>query len=315
MAATNEPSQKPLRIDIAVCTFRRPEVVQTLRSLAAITVPARAVIRIIVADNDVEPTAKPHIEALRSKMPFDITYVHCPASNISLARNACLDNSTGDFLAFIDDDETASKEWLAALLETARATGAEAVLGPVRAAYDMSAPAWMRHGDFHSTRPVWVGGEIRTGYTCNVLLNVGAPAVIGRRFKLALGKSGGEDTDFFSAMHDAGGSIAFAQEAWVHEPVPEKRASFSWLSKRRFRSGQTHGRLLSEKSTRSRQPWNLALASAKSAYCSLATLLFLPSPVYRNRYALRAIMHAGVVSGLLGHKELQQYGATEVTSQ
>ncbi|WP_280662772.1 glycosyltransferase [Sinorhizobium garamanticum] len=315
MAAINQTSQNPMRIDIAVCTFRRPEVVQTLRSLAAITVPERAVIRIIVADNDVEPTAKPHVEALRAEMPFDITYVHCPASNISLARNACLDSSTGDFLAFIDDDETASKEWLTALLEAARATGAEAVLGPVRAGYDSSAPAWMRRGDFHSTRPVWVAGEIRTGYTCNVLLNLGAPAVIGRRFKLALGKSGGEDTDFFAAVHDAGGTIAFASEAWVHEPVPENRASLSWLSKRRFRSGQTHGRLLMEKSNRSRQPWNLALASAKSAYCSLATLLFLPSPVHRYRFALRAIMHAGVVSGLLGHKELEQYGATEVTSQ
>lgn len=314
-AATDETVQKPVLIDIAVCTFRRPELVQTLRSLAAITVPERAAIRIIVADNDVEPSARPRVEALRSEMPFDITYVHCPASNISLARNACLDTSTGDFLAFIDDDETASKEWLAALLEAARTTGADAVLGPVRAAYATSAPTWMRRGDFHSTRPVWVGGEIRTGYTCNALLNLAAPAVTGRRFKLALGKSGGEDTDFFAAMHDAGGTIAFASEAWVHEPVPENRASLAWLSKRRFRSGQTHGRLLTEKSNRSRQPWNLVLASAKSAYCALATLLFLLSPVHRNRYALRAVMHAGVVSGLLGHRELEQYGATEVTSQ
>lgn len=303
-----------MRIDIAVCTFRRPALVETLRSLAEITVPANAVIRIIVADNDIEPSARPHVEALRPEIPFDVTYVHCPASNISLARNACLDNSAGDFLAFIDDDETASKEWLAALLEAARTTGADAVLGPVRAAYETSAPAWMRRGDFHSTRPVWVGGEIRTGYTCNVLLKLGAPAVTGRRFRLALGKSGGEDTDFFAAMHEAGGTIAFASEAWIHEPVPENRASLSWLSKRRFRSGQTHGRLLAEKSTRSRQPWNLVVASAKSAYCALAAVLCLPSPVHRHRFALRAIMHAGVVSGLLGHEELQQYGATEVTS-
>ncbi|MCZ4089110.1 glycosyltransferase [Sinorhizobium psoraleae] len=312
MTATEKVS--PVRIDIAVCTFRRPELVQTLRSLAAIAVPAGAAIRIIVADNDIEPSAKPLVEALRAEMPFDLTYVHCPASNISLARNACLDSSTGDFLAFIDDDETASKEWLVSLLEAARTTRSDAVLGPVRATYGTSAPAWMRRGDFHSTRPVWVGGEIRTGYTCNVLLNIGAPALNGRRFKLALGKSGGEDTDFFAAMHDAGGTIAFASEAWVDEPVPEKRASLSWLSKRRFRSGQTHGRLLAEKSNGSRQPWNLALASAKSVYCSLATLLFLPSPVHRYRFALRAIMHAGVVSGLLGHKQLEQYGATGVTS-
>ncbi|RVQ01101.1 glycosyltransferase family 2 protein, partial [Sinorhizobium meliloti] len=31
-------------------------------------------------------------------------------------------------------------------------------------------------------------------------------------------------------------------------------------------------------------------------------------------FALRAVLHAGVISGLLGLKEIEQYGAREVTS-
>jgi succinoglycan biosynthesis protein ExoM len=302
-----------LQIDIGVCTFRRTELADTLRSLASLTAPESATIRVIVADNDATPSARALVELLRPEMPFEIIYVHCPASNISIARNACLDHSTGDFLAFIDDDETASEGWLLRLLETALATGADAVLGPVRAHYGPSAPAWMRSGDFHSTLPVWVKEEIRTGYTCNALLKLKAPALLGRRFKLALGKSGGEDTDFFTGMHGAGGVIAFAPEAWVHEPVPEQRASLSWLAKRRFRSGQTHGRLLAEGANGLRRSLNLALATAKSAYCGLAAAIFFPSPVRRYRYGLRAVLHAGVVSGLLGHEQLEQYGAREVT--
>jgi succinoglycan biosynthesis protein ExoM len=38
-------------------------------------------------------------------------------------------------------------------------------------------------------------------------------------------------------------------------------------------------------------------------------------PIPRYRYALRGIMHAGVVSGLLGIREIEQYGALESTSQ
>ena len=117
------------------------------------------------------------VDALRAELPFDIVYVHCPAANISIARNACLDNCSGDFLAFIDDDETASPEWLVELLAVAAATGADAVLGPVSAVYDDAAPGWMQRGDFHSTQPVWVGGEIRTGYTCNVLLRRASPSI------------------------------------------------------------------------------------------------------------------------------------------
>ncbi|USJ25519.1 glycosyltransferase [Ensifer adhaerens] len=297
------------QIDIAVCTFRRPELAETLHSLALITVPADVAIRIIVADNDVTPSAEALVNQMRPTMPCEILYVHCPASNISIARNACLDNSTGHYLAFVDDDETVSRTWLVQLLDTALTTGADVVLGPVRAEYTLSAPNWMRRGDFHSTRPVWVDGEIRTGYTCNVLIDLTRPVVFNRRFNLALGQTGGEDTEFFRHMHADGGRLAYAPDALVFEPVPEKRARLAWLAKRRFRSGQTHGRLLSEPGQAGSRVAEIVRATAKSGYCAIASLMLLGSPVARSRYALRAIMHAGVVSGLIGVRELQQYGA------
>lgn len=303
-----------VRVDIAVCTFRRPELAETLRSLAVITVPDRTAIRIIVADNDMEPSAARRVDALRSEIPFAIDYVHCPAGNISIARNACLDSATGDYLAFVDDDETVSREWLVRLLETATSTGAETILGPVRAGYDLDAPSWMRRGDFHSTRPVWVGGEIVTGYTCNVLLDRKKQPLAGRRFNLALGRTGGEDTEFFTHMHKDGGRIAYAPDALVYEIVPEKRASFEWLAKRRFRSGQTHGRLLAQAAAGHSRAVEIVRAAAKSGYCAAASLLFVAAPVVRSRYALRTIMHAGVVSGLCGVRELEQYGASEVAA-
>ena len=302
----------PVRIDIGVCTFRRPELEQTLLSLAAIAVPQGATLHIIIADNDATPSAGPRVDALRSAVPHEITYVHCPASNISIARNACLEHARGNFLAFIDDDETASTNWLVHLMEKAVATGADVVLGPVRAHYREGAPGWMRRGDFHSTFPVRVGTDYLTGYTCNALLRLQAPSLAGRRFNLALGRSGGEDTEFFTQMHRMGGKIAYAPEAWVHEPVPASRASLAWLAKRRFRAGQTHGRLIANPGFSGRLK-NLALAGAKCTYCAAAALISAFSPVNRWRYGLRAALHAGVVSGLLGVREIEQYGTLEAT--
>jgi len=296
------------RVDIGVCTFRRPELERTLRSLADLEVPEAVAVRIIVADNDAMPSARPLVDSLRSSLPFEVLYVHCPAANISIARNACLDNSDGDFLAFIDDDEEASAEWLLLLLMMAEATAADAVLGPVKARYDAAAPDWMRRGDFHSTNPVWVGDEIRTGYTCNVLLRTGSAPLAGRRFSLSLGTTGGEDTEYFTHMHRAGGRLAFAANAFVEEPVPGKRAQLSWLARRRFRMGQTHGRLLAQTEAPKRRPVLIALATAKAGYCMLASLAFAPFAIPRNRYALRALMHAGAISGLVGVREIQQYG-------
>ncbi len=301
----------PLQIDIGICTYRRASLDEALLSLAVLEVPVGTSLRIIVADNDKTPSAKDRVEALRPRIAHEIAYVHCPASNISIARNACLENTTGDFLAFIDDDEDASEDWLVELLATANSTKADAVLGPVRSVYADTAPQWMRVGDFHSTLPVWVAGEIRTGYTCNVLLRLASPHVAGRRFNLALGHTGGEDTEFFSHMHAAGGKIAFAENAYVYEPVTENRAGLGWLAKRRFRFGQTHGRLIQETGSGATRLKQIGLAAAKAGFCYAAALGCVFSAVPRYRYALRGVMHSGVVSGLLGVREIRQYGTAE----
>ncbi|MDX8536709.1 glycosyltransferase family 2 protein [Mesorhizobium abyssinicae] len=295
-------------IDICVCTFRRPELADTLRSIAAMDRPARFEIGVVVADNDDQPSAQPLVKALAQELKLPIRYRHAPARNISIARNACLDASVSDLVAFIDDDETASVRWLAELVATAEASGATAVLGPVRARYGSEAPAWMRKGDFHSTLPVWVRGEIRTGYTCNVLLRTSEASLRGRRFSLARGQTGGEDTEFFDTMVRDGGRIAFAPDALVEEVVPHARAAFDWLRRRRFRFGQTHGHLIGHGASGIRRVAQVGLASAKAAYCFAMAALTAISPVRRNRSVLRGIMHVGVVSGLVGVREIRQYG-------
>ncbi|TJV44546.1 MAG: glycosyltransferase family 2 protein [Mesorhizobium sp.] len=295
-------------IDIGVCTFRRPELADTLRSLAAMDMPRGFEVGIIVADNDDTPSARELVTALSRELAVPVRYRHCPARNISIARNACLDASEADFLAFIDDDETATARWLAELVTTAETSGAAAVLGPVRALYRPDAPDWMRRGDFHSTLPVWVQGEMRTGYTCNVLLRVGADSLRGRRFSLARGQTGGEDTEYFDQMHKAGGRIAFSPDAWVNEVVPRTRAAFDWLGRRRFRVGQTHGHLLGHNAGGIGLVKQIGLASVKALYCFAAALPVVASPVRRNRSVLRGIMHVGVVSGLVGIREIRLYG-------
>jgi succinoglycan biosynthesis protein ExoM len=295
-------------IDIGVCTFRRPELADTLRSLAALRMPEGFDVGVIVADNDDKPSAQALVAALSQELGLPIRYRHAPARNISVARNACLDASEADFLAFIDDDETATAGWLAELVATAEGSGATAVLGPVRALYRPDAPDWMRRGDFHSTLPVWVRGEIRTGYTCNVLLRLGSESLRGRRFSLARGQTGGEDTEFFDQVHRMGGRVVFSPDAWVNEVVPRARAAFDWLGRRRFRVGQTHGRLLSQNAGGIGLAKHVGLASAKAIFCFAAALPVVASPVRRNRTVLRGIMHVGVVSGLVGIRELRLYG-------
>jgi succinoglycan biosynthesis protein ExoM len=299
-----------LRIDVCVCTFRRPFLTETLRSLEALDAEGLD-LRILVADNDETPSAGPLVTAAARESRFPIAYVHAPARNISVARNACLELANAPLVAFIDDDELASPDWLQALLRGMQAQRADAVFGPVRAVYDDDAPGWMRSGDFHSTQPVFVDGTIRTGYTCNVLMRR-RPPFDAMRFRPELGRSGGEDTEFFHRLNTSGARLAYAPDAIVSEPVPKERASFGWLAQRKLRSGQTHGAWLASSGRGGVAA--MGLAAAKGLACLAMAAANLPSAPRWRRQFLRATLHYGVITGLAGARQQQIYGAGASTS-
>mgnify|MGYP001798137232 CR=1 FL=1 len=221
-----------MRVDICVCTFRRPSVAETLRTLFVQVLPADVEARIIVVDNDARPTAEATVRRAAETAGRSVRYMHHPGQNISAARNAALRASTSDLVAFIDDDETAPENWLATLLSKMKQSGADVVLGPVVSTYAEQAPGWMQRTAPHATQPVSVLGEITTGYTCNVLFNRSSPPLNDLCFDETLGRSGGEDTYFFARAYKHGARIAYTSEAPVFEPVPLERARLSWLVQR-----------------------------------------------------------------------------------
>jgi succinoglycan biosynthesis protein ExoM len=265
-------------------------------------------LRVIVADNAHEPAARELVEATGRELGLEMVYVHAPARNISIARNACLDAVSAEWLAFLDDDEIAEPQWLSALIGEAEQGRWDAVLGPVHAVYGTSAPEWVRQGDFHSTRPVFVRGRIETGYTGNVLIRRSLIESEGLRFQTELGRSGGEDEDFFNRLREAGGRIGFAPRAIAFEAVPPNRANLRWLLRRSFRFGQTYGRGLLMRSQRpAARARAAAVAGAKAAFCASAAIATLPLAARRNRYLTRAALHCGVVARLAGWTEVHLY--------
>ncbi|WP_221230596.1 glycosyltransferase family 2 protein [Brevundimonas variabilis] len=290
-------------IDVCICTFRRASLSVTLESIREQT-GWLGPVRIIVADNDDTPSALPLVEAAR-QTGLIIHYVHAPARNISIARNACLAATEAPLVAFIDDDEVAHTTWLDELVAALNADPRlVAVFGPVRALYPEHAPAWARKADLHSTEPVITPAGVDTGYTSNAMVR--ANALAGQRFDEALGRSGGEDTDLFTRLHKQGARYGVAPKAIVFEAVASDRLNTRWLATRAFRSGQTHARrFLAGINTRTRA---FAVAAAKCLYCMALTLLYAGSPSQWRRAWVRASLHAGAAARLCGFREGRLYG-------
>lgn len=293
----------PIHVDVLMCTFRRTEVAQSLASLDRQILPDGVTMRVIVADNDETPSAKERVEAHPMSCP--VHYVHAPARNISIARNACLDNATADWVAFIDDDEEAHPDWLASLLRTAKSSGVDGVFGPAIAEYGAEAPDWMREQDHHSNIPERRAGVVQTGHTCNALLRWGDVPWREARFDLQRGRSGGEDTEFFFRLGQMGATFEIDMDAIVTEPVAPKRLTLGWLFRRKFRMGQSYA--ASAPGLGGRIKLFLS-ACGKAAICGLAALAFTFSPEKRRYWALRGALHLGVCAGCLSMKQPEIYG-------
>ena len=289
----NEPE-----VDVFICTYKRSSLIDAVESVRRQEFPnARFCIHVI--DNDEAKSA----EFLTQKFP-DIHYHHAPRQNISIARNKALEIARRDYLAFMDDDQIASPNWLANLIQTQQEQNADIVLGPVLAAYPGNTSEWIRSGDFFTTRPTYKGGaKIETGYTGNVLIR---HSCIGKtRFKEELGQSGGEDTIFFYELHQKGAQLSFSPNALMTEFIQQNRLRLSWLARRTIRNGQTYARILRQKDNTF--IFVMAGTFAKLAYSLVCSLFLFPSPVAWRKNLLRGMFHFGVLTNFFGKNDLQNY--------
>src|ERR1700733_12284288 len=101
-------------VTIAIPTHNRArELRDTLASLMALVIP-----------QDVGAAAN-------SATPFPIRRVLESRQGSSFARNRAVDEARGDFICFIDDDATAERDWLRAMLSALETRGLDAACGMV----------------------------------------------------------------------------------------------------------------------------------------------------------------------------------------
>ena len=193
---------------------------------------------IVIADNDSNRSAEETIKTFASCSPMPVTYCVEPEQNIALARNRALSCARGDLVAFIDDDELPSPDWLYRLFQTRAEYGADGVLGPVLPKFRETPPEWITKGKFFD-RPRYRTGtavkwpDARTGNVLLVNRMWDGEAV---PFRPLFG-DGGEDVDFFRRMSARGRRFIWCDEAVVNEVVPPYRCTRRFLMRRALMRG------------------------------------------------------------------------------
>ena len=112
-------------VSVVICTRDRPEqLAQCLRALQNLSQPPH---QILVVDN--APTSDA-TRQLVAQMP-DIQYVLEPRPGLSVARNTGIRHSTGDLIAFTDDDVIVHPDWITRLQQSFQDSKVMAVTGLV----------------------------------------------------------------------------------------------------------------------------------------------------------------------------------------
>lgn len=252
MSNLAEPASPVPHVAVLIATFRRPQGLrELLESLDAQILTddqgkPLAEMEIVVVDNDSGAPLRDHGIDPAAWTRHHVTYAVEPQRGVAAVRNRALQlaPAEADWVAFIDDDEIASHNWLISLLSTARRYNAIAVQGPVQPRYEIAPDAWLDHCGLYRLGPYRDGEPLNFAATNNSIVDKRVIDRLGLRFDMRFNFSGGEDQDFFSrllAVHP--GCIVASADAVVTDLIPASRMNMRWALRRSYRMGNSLGRI------------------------------------------------------------------------
>lgn len=224
------------RFTVAICTAKRPAMLAAaLESIVNLAVPDHGTLSVVVVENDLKPSSHDVIEGIRATTSVPIKHVLEPRIGIPYARNRSLEAAlaeNADWIAMLDDDETAPPNWLTLLFDACTSFNADVATGSVRQVPDITPPHWWKP---LSGLGKPTGFLRRDAYTNNVMFHskLIAASGFGLRFDNHL-TFGADDVDFFRRAHAKGARIVTVAEAVVVEKVPASRLSLSRVLKRTY---------------------------------------------------------------------------------
>ena len=207
--------------------------------------------RVFVVENGKKEQAETKIERFRSVLPLEYRYT--PEGSKSAALNLVLEECSGEFVVFFDDDVRIDPACVRAYADAAKGkAGGEFYAGKCNVDYDVPPPEWLKDYLPYSAKGWSYGDEIRElkeplalGFNWaafaddlkragNFNANIGPGRLI----------SVGEETDLQKIMFSQGVKGIYLPAGLVWHHVPEERCSLAWTLERNRRMGLLVGRKL-----------------------------------------------------------------------
>ena len=302
-----------MSVSVIIPTFRRNDALE--RAARSVFEQSLTPGEILIVDNSPEAGAQETCAKLKDLAPCPLVYIHEPNPGVSNARNSGFAKAQFGKVAQLDDDETASNDWLKSLVETSDAHESALVFGPVRSAPIAGVSGlkadWLAR--LYSRIPDHETGLIDEHYGCgNSLIDRNRVELPSPVFDIASNDVGGEDDVLFAYLVDHGALRAWSNEACVIEHVEDQRLNWRNMFQRSFSHGQSPTQYAAAAGRRHLIPFWMAVGAAQLLVFSA---LALPARILSTRACAKCLDKA--VQGLgkiLWNSSLtpQFYGAAKL---
>ncbi|HEX4108393.1 MAG TPA: glycosyltransferase [Solirubrobacteraceae bacterium] len=262
------------RVSVIVCTRDRPSDLDAcLQALARVP----GIHDVVVIDSASEPPCEDVVQRHMGSVE-QLSYVRVSQGGLSIARNAGVAATSGEILAFIDDDALADPGWASEIRAALTPPRAGGVGGRCRPLFGGSRPRWLSDrllcwaGITHfGDRPRQARSTADYPYGANMAFTRAALEAAGpfdpRRGAGGSGDVAGEDTDICARVRTAGYEVWLWPSAIVDHKVHPSRLH------RRYYLHRTW--------------WNGAGRARNDATAALTLRILTATPVYLALIAVR----------------------------
>lgn len=168
---------------------------------------------------------------------------------LSNARNRAIAEAQGEYVIFMDDDETADPDWLCAFERLIEGTRPDAFGGRIRVLFEDARPPWLGDellgflGEIQRADEIapltgpghsFYGGNF--GIRKSVCDSIGGfDAMLGRK---GTDNTGGEEVDFYRRLLAAGFKVWWTPEAIIHHRIQAAKLKRSYFHELHYRQGR-----------------------------------------------------------------------------
>lgn len=183
----------------------------------------------------------------QSEGPVPVRCIRQAPQGLNAARNRGTSETTGELVAFLDDDTLVSPRWATAIMAAFERHECAGLAGRVQLEFECQPPAWLRTPQRNYLAELDLGDH--ACWLDSRLVPVGANCAVRRidadrvgGFRAGLDRDGGSlisngDTEFFRRLRAAGGRLRYEPAAHVLHRVTADRLTRSFFKRRAFAQG------------------------------------------------------------------------------